>query len=62
MKISILSNDQTCHLCNAGSIVYLISCTSKTTDMNQGCAAMQANSVEISSHKTFETLIFFSLS
>ena len=33
-KISILSNDQTCHLCKEGSVVYSISCTREATDLN----------------------------
>ena len=54
-KISIYSNDQTCHLCNVGSIVYEISCTPETTNLNQGCDATRSNLVEIFSQKTFET-------
>ena len=33
-KISIISNDQTGHLCNVGSMVFSISCTRETTDLN----------------------------
>ena len=33
-KISILSNDQTSHLCNVESMVFSISCTPETTDLN----------------------------
>ena len=59
MKISIISNDQTCYLINVGSIIYSISCSRETTDVNFGCAVMQSNSVKISSQKTIETLKFF---
>ena len=31
-----------------------ISCSDETTDLNLGCAAMQSNSVKISSQKAFE--------
>ena len=55
-KISILSNDQTCHLCKVGSIVYSISCTPEATDLNQGCAAMRSNLVKISSQTRSEKL------
>ena len=54
-KISILFNNQTCHLCNVGSIVYSISCTPEATDLNEDFAAMQSNLVKISPQKTFET-------
>ena len=33
-KISILSNYQACCLCNVASIVYLISCTAETKNLN----------------------------
>ena len=55
-KISIHSNDQTCHPCKVGSIVYSISCTPEVKDLNERCAAMQSYLVKISSQKTFETL------
>ena len=55
-KISILSNDQTCHLCNVGSIVYSIFYTPEATNLKLGCGAMLSNLVKISSQKTFETL------
>ena len=32
-KISMISNDQTCHFCNVGSKIYLISCSPETTDI-----------------------------
>ena len=54
-KISFFYNDQTCHLCNVGSIAYEISCTPETTNLNQGCDATRSNLVEIFSQKTFET-------
>ena len=55
-KISIHSDDQTCHLCNLGSIFNSTSFAPETTDLNQGCAVMRSNSVKICSQKTFETL------
>ena len=39
-KIQTLSNDQTCHLCNEGPIVYSTSCTPELANLNQGCAVM----------------------
>ena len=45
-KILIISNDQTCNLCNVGSIVYSISCTPEATDLNLGFDAMRSNLVK----------------
>ena len=33
-KISIFFKNQTCHLCNAQSIIYLVTCTPETADLN----------------------------